>query len=178
MIVTLVGMMGSGKSTVGKLVSEKLNYKFYDTDSLIVEKTGRKITDIFRIKGEEYFRDLEKEVINELYNKNDIKNSVIATGGGAVLSEANRNLFLNRSKVYWLNVEVDKLADRLYENKERPLIRNYKNRKSDLVNHLDNILNDRIDYYQIGIEINGTKKPSQIAIEIMNDIKDEGDIIE
>ncbi len=178
MIVTLVGMMGSGKSTVGKLIAEKLDYIFYDTDTLIFEKTGRKITDIFKKDGEEYFRDLEKKLINDLYNRSDNKNKVIATGGGVVLSEVNRETILSNSRVYWLNVEVERLADRLYENRDRPLIKEYKNKRSELVNHLDNILSDRYNYYQIGIEIDGNKEPFKISREILNDLRDEGDIIE
>ena len=176
MIVTLIGMMGSGKSTVGRLIAEILDYKFYDTDSLIVKKSGREINDIFRINGEEYFRNLEKEIIIDLYNQN--ADMVVATGGGAILSEINRNIILSNSLVYWLNIEAEKLADRLYKNEERPLINDYKNEREELINHLDKILDDRIEYYQIGQEIDGDRKPSEIAREIINDIRGEVDIIE
>lgn len=178
MIITLIGMMGSGKSTVAKLIADNLDYNFFDTDSLIVEKTGKEITEIFKEDGEEYFRDLEKKIINNLYYKNDNKNKVIATGGGAVLSEVNRNIFLNKSKVYWLNVKTEKLADRLYENKDRPLLKEYKDKKAILINHLDIILSDRYKYYQIGIEIDGNKEPMDLAREIINEIRDEVDRIE
>ena len=177
MIVTLVGMMGSGKSTVGKLIAEKLGYEFYDTDNLIIKKTGREINDIFKLNGEGYFRELEKNIIIELYNKKNV-DMVIATGGGAILSENNRNIILNNSSVYWLNIETEKLADRLYKNEDRPLIKDYKNEREELINHLDKILNDRIEYYQIGQEIDGDRKPSEIAREIINDIRGEVDIIE
>ncbi|MFN2363600.1 MAG: shikimate kinase [Halarsenatibacteraceae bacterium] len=178
MIITLIGMMGSGKSTVAKLIAENFDYIFFDTDSLIVKKTGREITDIFKEDGEKYFRDLEKEIIKNLYNRNDNKNKVIATGGGAVLSEINRNIFLNKSKVYWLNVKTEKLADRLYKNKDRPLIKEYKDKKLKLIKHLDNILRARYKYYQIGIEIDGNKEPVDIVREIINDLRDEVDRIE
>jgi len=176
MIVTLIGMMGSGKSTVGRLTAEVLDYKFYDTDSLIVKKSGREINDIFRTNGEEYFRNLEKEIIIDLYNQK--ADMVVATGGGAILSEINRNIILNNSRVYWLNIEAEKLANRLYKNEERPLIKEYKNEREKLINHLDKILNERIEYYQIGQEIDGDRRPSEIAREIINDIRGEGDIIE
>ncbi|MGM0413915.1 MAG: shikimate kinase [Bacillota bacterium] len=174
MIVTLIGMMGSGKSTVGKLIAESLDYEFIDTDSLIVEKTGREINDIFSLDGEKYFRNLEKKIIDDLYSSNKNEKMVIATGGGAILSEKNRKIFLNKSQVYWLNVKVKVLAERLYENKERPLIKEYKNKKSDLIKHLDNILSDRIKYYKIGREINGDNQPDKIARAIINDIRMRG----
>ena len=178
MIITLIGMMGSGKSTVAKLIADNLDYNFYDTDALIVKKTGREINEIFKEDGEKYFRNLEIKIINNLYYRNDKKNKVIATGGGAVLSEANRNIFLNKGKVYWLNVKTKKLADRLYENRDRPLIKEHKDKKAGLINHLDKILSDRYEYYQIGIEIDGNKEPLDIARIIINEIRDEVDRIE
>lgn len=178
MTVTLIGMMGSGKSTVGKLIAEKMNYRFFDTDSLIVEKTGREINDIFRSDGEKYFRDLEKEIITELYSGNNSKNQVIATGGGVILSKKNRNILRNNSKVYWLNVKTEILADRLYENNDRPLIKKYKNKRTELINHLNNMLRNRFEYYQIGIEIDGNMEPLEIAKEIINHFRNEVDKIE
>jgi shikimate dehydrogenase len=115
--ITLIGMPGSGKSTIGKALANKLGYKFIDTDSLIEKKEGMTIKEIFEKKGEPYFRKKEEEVSRKLV---DSKKLVIATGGGMVINpRIMANLSYNSTLVYlYTNDEID-----LYNGK-RPLLKN------------------------------------------------------
>jgi len=104
--VVLVGMPGCGKTTVGKILAEKLNFGFIDTDDLIVEKYGN-ITEIFKNFGEKVFRDYETEVIKEA---SALQGKVIATGGGAVLRKENIDLLKENGKIYFLDRPLDKIC--------------------------------------------------------------------
>lgn len=104
--IVLVGMPGSGKSTIGRALCEKLGREFIDTDALIEEKYGKKIPDIFSEKGEAFFRELESEAVFEASIKTG---TVISTGGGAVLREENRKYLCHNSKIVFLNREINAL---------------------------------------------------------------------
>lgn len=119
--IVLVGMPGSGKTTVGKLLAEKLGIEFIDTDSLVVEKHGN-ITDIFKTKGESGFRDIESEIIKEI---STLQGKVIATGGGAVLRNENVNALKQNGKIYFL----DRPLESLQGTPDRPLSQNSKELK-------------------------------------------------
>ena len=86
-VIFIIGLPGSGKSALSKLLAEKLNYTLYDLDSFIEKKENRTITNIFADDGETYFRNIESEVLEELSN---LENAVLSTGGGIVLAERNR----------------------------------------------------------------------------------------
>ena len=117
--LTLTGMMGVGKSTVGKILAKKLQYTFIDIDKLIEKKEGLSINSIFENKGENYFRKVESKItLSEL--KTD--NSVISLGGGAFLNDAIRNNAKKFSISFWLDVPVEELIKRLIKNKQRPLL--------------------------------------------------------
>jgi len=105
--VVFVGMPGSGKSTVGKMLSEKLGKEFFDTDKMVEEKEGRKIPEIFAEKGEEYFRNIESECVKEAGKKMGV---VIATGGGAILRKENRDALRQNGTVIFLQREISSLA--------------------------------------------------------------------
>jgi shikimate kinase len=121
--ILLIGYMGSGKSTVGKLLSQKVSLPFVDLDQMIEKTTGLSISQLFEKKGEIYFRNKEKEVLFDLLNSLD--SMVIASGGGTPCygdTMEKLQAFPNVSTVY-LNVALDVLVDRLYkERKDRPLI--------------------------------------------------------
>ena len=120
MNIALIGMMGSGKTTVGKLLSAKLkNFLFVDTDEEIVKLEQKSINDIFKDNGEAYFRTLETDILREIF-KND--NQVIATGGGLVCSDENMTLLKGNSLVFYLRTEGKTLFERVKNNKERPLL--------------------------------------------------------
>ena len=106
--VILIGLMGAGKSTIGRCLAERLNRTFYDSDTIICERTGVTIPTIFELEGEAGFRNRESSVIRELCG---LDNIVLATGGGAVLREINRKC-LNRSGVIvYLHVRPEKLFE-------------------------------------------------------------------
>ncbi len=115
--IVLIGMPGSGKSTVGKALAEELNLNFVDTDSEIVKLSGSEITDIFAKVGEDGFRDLESKVIKEV---SALQGTVIATGGGAVLRQENIELFKENGKIYFL----DRPLSQIEATFDRPLSSN------------------------------------------------------
>ena len=127
--LVFLGMMGSGKSSIGHLVSKKLKLKFVDIDHVIEDKIKMKITDIFSKKGEDYFRNLEEEItINSL--KNDI--GIISLGGGAFINKKIREEVLANHLSFWLNWSAQILLKRIKDSKKRPLVFNSTNK--ELVN--------------------------------------------
>ena len=121
--LVLTGMMGVGKTTIGKSLSQKLSYSFIDIDKTIEMKEGCSINMIFKNKSESYFRKLENSVSLEKLKEN---NSVISLGGGAFLDRSIRRAVKNSSVSFWLDVEVKELIKRLNRSKKRPLLYNKK----------------------------------------------------
>ena len=119
--LVLTGMMGVGKSTVGKNLAQKLSYNFVDIDRTIESREGSTINLIFKNKSESYFRKLENEISLEKLKK---KNTVISLGGGAFLSKSIRREVKNTSVSFWLDVDVSELIKRLKKTKKRPLLYN------------------------------------------------------
>ena len=117
--LVLLGMMGVGKSTIGKIVAKHQGLDFIDTDSNIEEKCAMKISEIFRKKGEEFFRSEEEKVVLESINKN---NCVIALGGGAFMKKTVRDKILKDSVSIWLDTNLKTLNRRIKWNKKRPLL--------------------------------------------------------
>lgn len=129
--IILTGMPGSGKSTVGRLIAERLSREFIDTDAVIVERYGE-ITKIFAEHGEEYFRDIESEVIRELA---PLTGKVIATGGGAVLRKQNADALRRNGELFFL----DRSLDSLVPTADRPL--------ADEKAKMEKLYNERLDIY-------------------------------
>jgi shikimate kinase len=119
--VFLVGPMGSGKSTIGRQLAEILHKQFRDCDHEIEAHTGAAIPLIFEIEGEEGFRRRESAMLDELTREPDI---VLATGGGAVLSEQNRSLLHARGVVVYLHAPIEILLHRTQRDRNRPLLQN------------------------------------------------------
>jgi shikimate kinase len=117
--IFLVGLMGAGKTTVGRQLAKVLHKTFYDADHEIERRTGVNIPLIFEIEGETGFRKREEAVIEELTG---LDNIVLATGGGAVLSPANRSHLKNRGMVIYLHGQPDHLHQRTRRDKNRPLL--------------------------------------------------------
>ena len=117
--IFLIGLMGTGKTTVGRQLSRKLNMAFYDSDRVVEQQTGADIPLIFEKEGESGFRKREAAVIDELTQK---KNIILATGGGAVLDTENRNHLINRGTVFYLKSNLKTLLDRTSKDKNRPLL--------------------------------------------------------
>jgi shikimate kinase len=112
-------MMGAGKTSVGRVLAKRLNRNFYDSDHLIEERTGVKIPVIFEIEGETGFRHRESAVLDELTALKDV---VLATGGGAVLTQENRDRLRARGIVVYLRASVKDLLNRTRHDKNRPLL--------------------------------------------------------
>lgn len=117
--IFLVGLMGAGKTTVGKLLAKRFNKSFFDTDHEIERRTGVNIPVIFEIEGETGFRAREHAVLQELAKRNNI---VLATGGGVVLSKANRDILAQNGTVIYLRAVAADLLQRTRYDKNRPLL--------------------------------------------------------
>ncbi len=120
-IVVLVGMMGSGKTTVGRSVASRLGVDFVDTDDLVVARAGKSVRDIFATDGEAAFRTLESKVLAEsLESPGDV---LVAAAGGAILSESNRTaLRAHADVIVWLDADVSTLGERASRGAHRPLL--------------------------------------------------------
>lgn len=117
--IVLVGPMGSGKSTVGRALAKLLNKEFVDSDHELEERCGANIPWIFDIEGEEGFRNRETAVLESLSKR---PNTVIATGGGAVLKKKNRKILRSAGKIIYLTAPIDVLFSRVSKDKNRPLL--------------------------------------------------------
>jgi len=124
--LVLLGMMGSGKSTVGRLISKKLRQKLVDIDNIIEEETNMKINEIFLKKGEIFFRDLEEKITLKFL---DNYNTIISLGGGAFINDKIRKKVLKNNLSFWLNCNTHTLLDRIKKSKKRPLVLNLNEAK-------------------------------------------------
>jgi len=118
--LVLLGMMGVGKSAMGKMIAKKLNLKFVDTDLNIEKKCSMKISEIFKNKGENFFRIQEEKEVIECLKKNK---SVIALGGGAFMNDNIRSSVLKNSISFWLDLNLKTINKRIKWNKKRPLLK-------------------------------------------------------
>lgn len=117
--IFLIGMMGAGKTSVGRMLARELGKSFFDSDHVIEARTGVRIPVIFELEGESGFRARERAVIDELTSMHGV---VLATGGGAVLNEVNRNALRSRGTAVYLRASVTELWHRTRHDKNRPLL--------------------------------------------------------
>lgn len=117
--IFLVGFMGAGKSTVGRLLADKIGYKYLDADQYIEEQTQTSITNIFAEHGEPYFRDLESEATEALANDD---NQVIATGGGVIQRDRNWEAMKGNGVTIYLKASVETIWERIKDDTSRPLL--------------------------------------------------------
>ncbi len=156
--IVLVGMMGAGKSTVGTRLAKKLQVPFYDTDNLVQEIAGCSIDDIFKYAGEDFFRDKERQVVEELLN---LTNCVISTGGGAFIDEVNRKVIKERSISIWLRADYDTILERVSRRNTRPTLKT--GNKADLVEQL---IKERYPIYEeADICVNSGDGPHMIIVD-------------
>ncbi|HEY8942543.1 MAG TPA: shikimate kinase AroK [Cellvibrio sp.] len=160
-LVFLVGPMGAGKSTIGRLLASELNFNFRDSDRVIEERTGADIPWIFDMEGEEGFRERETAVLQELAGE---ANSVVATGGGIVLREKNRALMKSAGFVCYLTASIDQLVERTARDKKRPLLQveNPRQKIIDLLALRDPLYQDAADF----IVNTDRRSPKAVAQEI------------
>ncbi len=157
--IVLIGFMGTGKSEVGSLLAKKLNKKFIDTDKLIEEREKDRIARIFQVKGEEYFRKVEEEIIEEV---SKYENCVIATGGGAVIKEKN---YLNLKKngiLICLTATPEEIYKRTLPKKDRPLLLKSKN----VIETIKELLELRKPFYsKADYTVDTTQKKTELIVE-------------
>ena len=138
--IVLTGMSGSGKSTVGKFLSKHLNVRFIDIDEQITIKEEKSINEIFAQNGEQYFRNIEAEIIKDIFKD---ENLVIALGGGAFENEQTRNFLLKNSAVVYLKTSENIIYERLKNTSDRPLLNDMT------LERIKSILNTRKNNYEL-----------------------------
>ncbi len=136
--IVLLGMMGSGKSTIGYLLSKNINFNFFDIDKFIEEETGLKIYDIFQNKGEIYFRNLEEKVTLKLLKG---KGKIVSLGGGGFLNKNIRKEILKNHISFWLSWKSSTIISRIKKSKKRPIAFNLDE------NNLKKLITDRSTIY-------------------------------
>ncbi len=136
--IVLLGMMGSGKSTIGYLLSKNINLNFLDVDKFIEKETDLKIYDIFQKKGEVYFRNLEEKTTLKLLKG---KGKIISLGGGGFLNKNIRKEILKNHISFWLNWENSTIINRILKSKKRPVAFNSSE------NNLKRLINERSNIY-------------------------------
>ena len=138
--IVLAGFMGTGKTSVGGLISQELNMEYVNTDDLIEKKVGMSINDIFSKKGKPHFRQVESEVIKEVSQKD---NSLIDAGGGVVINELNVNNLKQKGIIFCLNATPEEILKRTKKYSHRPLLN-----VADPLAEIKKILKNRIEYYK------------------------------
>ncbi len=163
--LVLLGMMGSGKSTIGYLLSKSLDLEFCDIDLIIEKEVGCKIAEIFNREGESSFRKIEEKTSIKILK---LKNKVISLGGGAFLNENIRKEVLSNNISFWLDWKKDTLINRIKRNNKRPIVNN-----SD-ENELKKLISKRIKIYSMAdFKINCEKFSKNEIIEKIADIYEE-----
>ena len=158
----LLGMMGAGKSTIGKILAKKLKFRLFDTDKLIEKKNLMTISEIFKKKGEDFFRDQEEKIVMGCLNGKD---KIISLGGGAFINQKIRDTVLLSGVSFFLDVDLKTLCLRLEKSKKRPLLT-----EKDLKKNLSNLIQSRQTIYKLAnhkINCNNLK-PYEIADQIIN----------
>jgi shikimate kinase len=160
----LIGMMGSGKTTVGKILATALKYRFFDTDVVIEQLAKQSISEIFADSGESVFRELETQVLAELSAYHRL---AIATGGGIVLQRQNWS-HLQQGLVIWIDLPVACICDRLQGDTSRPLLA-----QGDRLEKLTDLLEHRRPLYaqaDLHISVQPEETPDQLAVRILETI--------
>ena len=156
--VTLVGLMGAGKSTVGRRLAKLLGAPFFDADQEIVEAAGCSVSDIFEIYGETIFRDLEKRVMLRLL---DIPGAVIAAGGGAFMNPLIRDKVQSHSVSVWLRADLEVLLERVNLRNTRPLLE-----RGDKRAILQRLIDERYPIYsQADLSIDSNIGPHEAVVD-------------
>ena len=163
--ICIIGLMGSGKSIIGKDLSKYLNCKFYDTDKEIELKTKKSINTIFEEDGELYFRNIEEKICIELLTKD---NCVISLGGGSVINKNIRKIIKENSYSIYLQVNLKNLEDRLKSSKKRPLL----NKSQNKIEILKKIYDHRQKFYEkADFIVNNNKDKFYVLEKIKSKLK-------
>ena len=164
MNIYLIGMMGSGKSTVGKILAKTMAIPFVDLDHYIKVKKNKSVSNIFREDGESHFRELESDALSHLENSNVL----VACGGGIVLNKTNREKLLSTGKIILLHASISKIAERLKNSIDRPLLQ-----EKERIQELTKIWDERKKDYQETAHIiidTDMKSPDEISENIVKQV--------
>ncbi len=145
--IYLTGFMTSGKSTLGKILANVLGWNFYDLDKEIENKENKKVTEIFETNGEEYFRNVESQILKYLSID---KKVVISLGGGTIANNDNVKFITQNGKLIYLKVEPDIIYTRLKKKTDRPLFKEFvlaENSKEDFIKKIESMIGEREKYY-------------------------------
>jgi shikimate dehydrogenase len=160
-------MMGSGKSTIAKLLAAKLNLQWLDLDQMLEEKEACSISQLVEKHGFPYFRKLESEILKSLQFK--LTNSVVSTGGGVILNEDNCKILKSLGKVIWLKASSQVICERIKFDTSRPLIEG--NNEAEKLEKIDSILKARHNMYQetadLIVAVDDTE-PTELVQNIIN----------
>lgn len=163
MNLVLIGYRGTGKSTVGRLLAERLGRRLVSTDAEIVRRAGQTIPDIVKAHGWEYFRDLESEVCRDLAGQDGL---IIDTGGGAILRPENAAALKTHGRLFWLRADVSTIVARIGGDTQRPSLTGTKS----FTEEVDEVLQERTPKYQTAadhvIPTDG-RTPRQVAEAIL-----------
>ncbi len=162
--ICIIGLMGSGKSLIGKELSKYLNLKFFDTDKEIELKMQKNINTIFKEEGEKYFRDIEEEICMELLDHNSC---VISLGGGSIINKKIRKVIKQNSYSIYLKVKLNNLLKRMKSSNKRPLLNDSIDKKKTL----ENLYYERKKFYeQADFIINNDKDKFQVLESIKSEL--------
>lgn len=169
--VVLVGLMGAGKSAIGRRVATAINARFLDADREIEVAAGMTIPDIFESRGESEFRDGERRVIARLLDEAPF---VLATGGGAFIDDETRGLLAKRATTVWMRADLKTLVKRCGRRSNRPLLKN-----GDPEKILGRLIEERYPVYaEADVEVFSRDEPHEVAVnEIVRCLRERGDLV-
>ncbi len=158
-VIAINGITGVGKSTIGKKLADKLNYYFIDSDQEIEDLLGKTINQVFADHGENYFRQIEKNLILDIMSRDE--KFIIALGGGSYMDQDTRSILQKKALTVWLNADLETIIHRLKNKNNRPLLNGVDKRKV-----LANLMNKRTAIYQKSdIKIDIGKKDTEVIVE-------------
>jgi shikimate kinase len=141
MNLVLIGYRGTGKSSIAKLLAERLKWPLVSTDAEIVKKAGMPVPEIIRKKGWDYFRDVESHICQQVGKKD---RTIIDTGGGAILRKENVQALRQRARVFWLTAEISTIMERIKSSSDRPSLTG----KKSYVEEVEEVVNERLPAYK------------------------------
>jgi shikimate kinase len=168
MLIYLIGLPGSGKSTIGKALSQKLNFAYFDMDDVICAKEKQSIEEIFADKGENYFRELEYDVLHETF---DLKNTIVSTGGGVPCFFDNMNEMKKHGVTIFINPTTEELTNRLFGQggENRPMLKGKTHKQ--VIDFIESKYKERAPYYEQATLIFSTNKlkPADILTRLQKE---------
>ncbi|WP_343209739.1 shikimate kinase [Anaerolentibacter hominis] len=163
MNIFIIGFMGSGKSTIAKILSERTKMEYVETDAMIVGQEGKSIADIFETDGEDYFRDVETGILKQLEGQLDGK--IVSCGGGIVLRKQNVESMKRNGRIVLLTAEPDSILERVRSSRERPILNDHMN-----VPYIRGLMEKREPYYRAAADFvvrTDGKSKEEIVREIL-----------